>query len=250
MTPINGRAEAVETFALDLVQLRRDGRVFTGPVDQLSSYEYYGAPVYCAGAGTIVEVVRDLPDEKPGNSLASGTAETAAGNHVIEDMGSNRYAMYAHLAPLSVSVQVGDVVKEGQVLGKLGNSGNTSAPHLHSQVMDKPSSLGARGLPFVFDRMQRRYRHAGSLEDEARQTVSGEPFSLIPVPASRELHHIMPLTFDLLDFDARSRAFHPAVFNSVADGICCIEEAVRAALLVGTWCPMEGRVSPNRAGTQ
>ena len=56
LTPINGRAAPVETFATDLVQLRKDGRAFAGPVDQLSSYEYYGVNVYCARAGTVVEV--------------------------------------------------------------------------------------------------------------------------------------------------------------------------------------------------
>jgi hypothetical protein len=200
MTPINGRAAPVETFAMDLVQLRTDGRVFSGPVDQLSSYQYYGTGVYCAGAGVVVEVVRDLPDEKPGASPANGSAETAAGNHVIVEMEGRRYAMYAHLAPHSIPVQVGDSVSTGQILGKLGNSGNTSTPHLHFQVMDQPSPLGARALPFVFDHMRRRFRYAGTLDDEGKQTFSGEPLSLAPVDGAVDLRDKMPLTFDLLDF--------------------------------------------------
>jgi hypothetical protein len=199
-TPVNGVAEAAETFAVDLLQLRKDGRVFSGPVDKLSSYEYYGASVYCAGAGKVVEVVRDLQDEVPGSTPTNLTVQTAAGNHVIIEMKGKRYAMYAHFAPHSVTVQVGDEVREGQLLGKLGNSGSTSAPHLHFQVMDGPSPLAARPLPFVFRSFSRHYRYSGDLNEEGRQTVSGEPLKLSPENEGK-FENAMPLTFDLLDFE-------------------------------------------------
>jgi murein DD-endopeptidase MepM/ murein hydrolase activator NlpD len=78
-----------------------------------------------------------------------GFAETsrAAGNHLIVDMGNSQYALYVHLKPYSVTLQMGDVVTEGQKLGLLGNTGNTSGPHLHFQVMDRPSALKTNGLP-------------------------------------------------------------------------------------------------------
>src|SRR5271169_2664779 len=62
--------------------------------------------------------------------------------------GHSQYALYAHLKPYSVTLQVGDVVTEGQKLGLLGNTGNTTGPHLHFQVMDRPSALKTNGLPF------------------------------------------------------------------------------------------------------
>jgi len=200
MTPINGSAAPVETFAADLVQLREDGRVYSGPIDQLSSYQYYGANVYCAGSGTVVEVLRDLPDETPGRSPENATAATAAGNHVIVEMKGQHYVMYAHLAPFSITVQVGDAVQVGQILGKLGNSGSSGVPHLHLQVMDRPSPLGARALPFAFDQIRRRYHYSGSLDEEGRQTFSGEPMSLAPVNGPTKFRNKLPLTFDLLDF--------------------------------------------------
>jgi murein DD-endopeptidase MepM/ murein hydrolase activator NlpD len=173
--------------------------VYSGPVNQLSSYAYYGVNVYCAGPGKVVEVVRDLPDEIPGATPSDITVQTAAGNHVIVQRAGKRYAMYAHLVPNSVTVQLGDSVETGQVLGKLGNSGSSSVPHLHFQVMDAPSPLNAHGLPFVFDHMGRRYVFSGSLDEEARQTVFGEPVTLTLAPNPGELHDVMPLTFDLLD---------------------------------------------------
>jgi len=127
---------------------------------------------------------------------------TTAGNHVIVEMEGRRYAMYAHLAPFSITVQVGDAVQAGQILGKLGNSGSSSTPHLHFQVTDQPSPLGARALPFVFDRVQRHYRFSGSLDEEAQQASSGVPLSLAPVKGLKELRNKLPLTFDLLDFSS------------------------------------------------
>jgi murein DD-endopeptidase MepM/ murein hydrolase activator NlpD len=198
--PVNGRALTGEGFAADLIQLRKDGRVYSGPVNQLSSYAYYGANVSAAAPGKVVEVVRDMPDEVPGATPTNITVATAAGNHVIVQMAGKRYAMYAHLVPNSVTVQVGDSVETGQPLGKLGNSGSTSAPHLHFQVMDAPSPLDAHGLPFVFDHFGRRFVYSGSLNDEGGQTISGEPLTLVLAPNPGQLQDVMPLTFDLLDF--------------------------------------------------
>jgi murein DD-endopeptidase MepM/ murein hydrolase activator NlpD len=80
------------------------------------------------------------------------TLETVGGNHVILDVGGGYYAFYAHLVPGSVKVKVGDRVKKGQQVGLLGNSGNSTAPHLHFHMGDKNSPLGSEGLPFLFDK--------------------------------------------------------------------------------------------------
>jgi murein DD-endopeptidase MepM/ murein hydrolase activator NlpD len=61
-----------------------------------------------------------------------------------------------HLTPKSLRVSVGARVRRGQVLGLLGNSGNSDAPHLHFHVTDGPSPLGSEGVPYVFPSMQHR----------------------------------------------------------------------------------------------
>jgi murein DD-endopeptidase MepM/ murein hydrolase activator NlpD len=71
---------------------------------------------------------------------------------VIVDIGGGRYAFYAHLKPGSITVKEGERVRRGQVLARLGNSGNTGFPHLHFHVMDAPLPLGAdHNLPYVID---------------------------------------------------------------------------------------------------
>jgi murein DD-endopeptidase MepM/ murein hydrolase activator NlpD len=82
--------------------------------------------------------------------LAKGlTAIT--GNYVMIDHGKNEYSLYAHLQLDSVGIRVGDQVKAGDVIGKLGSSGNSTEPHLHFHVCDKPDPLMCAGIPVNFN---------------------------------------------------------------------------------------------------
>jgi murein DD-endopeptidase MepM/ murein hydrolase activator NlpD len=72
-----------------------------------------------------------------------------AGNHVIVAT-AGTYALYAHLAPGSVAVTSGQQVRAGELLGRVGHSGNSTAPHLHFHLMDSADPLQARGIPCAF----------------------------------------------------------------------------------------------------
>jgi murein DD-endopeptidase MepM/ murein hydrolase activator NlpD len=71
------------------------------------------------------------------------------GNYVIM-RGGDVFAAFAHLAPGSVAVSSGQAVRNGDVLGRVGHTGNSTAPHLHFQLMDSLDPLHARGVPCVF----------------------------------------------------------------------------------------------------
>ena len=71
------------------------------------------------------------------------------GNHVIVRCGDD-YAAFAHLATGTVAVEVGQAVRVGDLLGRVGHTGNSTAPHLHFQLMDSPDPLAARGVPCAF----------------------------------------------------------------------------------------------------
>jgi len=72
------------------------------------------------------------------------------GNGVVIDHGNGEFSLIAHLQPKTQHFKVGDKVKAGDVLGKCGNSGNTSEPHLHYHLQDGPDITTAEGLPAVF----------------------------------------------------------------------------------------------------
>jgi len=109
--------------------------------------------VLAVADGTVVETLNTLDEQLPGKlpDPATITLQNIDGNHVVIDIGNGMYAFYAHLQKGSVPVKKGQLVKRGQALGKLGNTGNTSAPHLHFHVMDGASVLGSSGLPYEID---------------------------------------------------------------------------------------------------
>lgn len=148
--PVNGAAHVAERFAIDFVQIDPLGKLFEGPLDQLSSYPYFGDEVLSATAGKVVGVLDDIPNTPAGAFPPAITAERAGGNHVVVAIGHGRFAFYAHLQPGSVRVEVGQKVKVGQTLGLLGNSGNSNAPHLHFHLMDSPHPLASNGVPYRF----------------------------------------------------------------------------------------------------
>lgn len=197
--PMNGTLDPSEQFAIDWIKIDSQGRAFRGDGKKPEDWLCYGTDLLAVADGTVVEVMRDLPDVPPGAPPADLTIPQIAGNHVILDLGGGRYAMYAHLAPGSATVHVGDRVKTGQKLGLLGNSGNTTGPHLHFQISDRPSTLDDTALPFVFDRMTLTGRTSLNIDDIDAYSIKGTPLPL-EATGNKVLNKAMPLTRDVLNF--------------------------------------------------
>src|SRR6476660_690198 len=153
LIPISGTPAIAQRFAIDWVKVADDDKTFKG--DQLKNESYYaeGLAALAVANGTVVEVKDSIPENVPGiNSRAVPiTLETVGGNHVIIDIGGGYYAFYAHLKPGGVKVKLGDKVKRGQVIGLVGNTGNSTEPHLHFHVADANSPLGSEGIPYRLD---------------------------------------------------------------------------------------------------
>ena len=88
-----------------------------------------------------------------------------AGNHIVQDLGDGNYALYAHIKTGAVKVKIGDRLTAGQVIGSVGNTGNSDAPHLHFHVMSTPDPLRSNGLPFVFTEFRLDARVAEPADD-------------------------------------------------------------------------------------
>jgi murein DD-endopeptidase MepM/ murein hydrolase activator NlpD len=116
-----------------------------------------------SGDGKVVFVRDGLPDQTPGADLLEPEGPLDfGGNQVVVRMGRGVYAQYYHLQPGSISVRKGERVKTGQLLGKLGNTGNSFSPHRHFDLTTGPNVFTSDSLPYVFD----RYRWAGSADLE------------------------------------------------------------------------------------
>jgi len=158
-----------EEFALDIAKVGESGLSHKGDGTRFDDYYAYGADVLAAADGRVTSTANDQQEDpsamqrpnetqeayfarlqkEQGERLAKGLT-SITGNYVMIDHGKNEYSLYAHLQPGSVRVHVGDQVKAGAVIGKLGSSGNSTEPHLHFHVCDKPDPLMCAGIPVNF----------------------------------------------------------------------------------------------------
>lgn len=136
-----------QRHAYDLV-MWKDGGTFTGDGLENEDYHCFGEPIESPVDARVTEVVSDLPDNVPGQTDPAHRA----GNHVMLEVGPSRYLLLAHLQQDSIVLRLGDQVRRGAQIGRCGNSGNTSEPHLHLHIQDKPGvdDAGAVGLPLHF----------------------------------------------------------------------------------------------------
>jgi hypothetical protein len=156
----NGKYYTAEMFDIDWLQVK-NGAFFTGDGKSLTDYPGYGKKIYAAAPGKVIRVTKNRPEAPltgPNDDLEG--ANSFAGNRVIIRMSRNEYQFYAHFQPRSVRVDRGQHVRAGQVLGLLGNSGNSSAPHLHFGIHDGPVPATSDSLPFTIG----RYRYQGSAD--------------------------------------------------------------------------------------
>jgi murein DD-endopeptidase MepM/ murein hydrolase activator NlpD len=142
---LNGHS-ANESNAVDFQLMGTNGRTHTGSAGApLTDYPGFGSPVLAPVDGRIVEVTDGYPDTPPGTNGDHP-------NNLVVDIGGGRYVVLAHLRQDSVTVQVGDLVRLGQPLAAVGNSGHTNEPHLHLQVQDSPTGTedADRTYPMAF----------------------------------------------------------------------------------------------------
>lgn len=138
-------AAADQRFAYDFL-VRVDGASHSGAGKELTDYHCWDRPILAPAAGEVVAAIDGLPDQPPGVMDPSNPP----GNHVVLDLGDGEYALLGHLRRGSVSVAPGEKVAAGQPLGRCGNSGNTSEPHLHFHLQDGPAFGRGHGLPAFF----------------------------------------------------------------------------------------------------
>ena len=141
-----------QRYAIDWVQVDARGSSYTGDVRRNSSFYAYGEDLLASADGVVTAIGDGIPDNIPGQEpVVPITLETITGNYVLLQLSGNRYALYAHLQPGSLRVRQGDRVTKGTVLGLVGNSGNSTEPHLHFHLCDANATLACEGLPYVYD---------------------------------------------------------------------------------------------------
>jgi biotin carboxyl carrier protein len=188
---VNGRRiETPETFAVDWALLKGD-RVYEGDGSRNDQFYVYGADVYAVANGTVVSVQDGKPDATPNKAMTPKTLSDFGGNQVMLEIAPKVYAVYAHLQPGSLRVKVGDTVKVGATLAKIGNTGPSLGPHLHFGLLNRPDLFTGRSLPFVID----SYTLAGTADFKASQ---GDTVAI--TPESKQVRSVYPLYGSIQNF--------------------------------------------------
>jgi hypothetical protein len=145
-----------QRFAIDLVRIDMNGETHMPSVLGKEGYYAWNEDIVSAGSGRVVAVVSDQRDHEIGE--AASPTEHPAGNLVVIQHAPRLFSVYAHMQRATATVNVGDRVERGQIIGRIGNSGDSSQPHLHIHFTDEwPESTNpietyvlSQGVPAVF----------------------------------------------------------------------------------------------------
>jgi len=168
-----------------------DGRRIEGKGATNEQFYAYGANVFAVADGTVVSVQEGKPDATPNKLMTPQTLSDFGGNQVMLEIAPNVYAVYGHPQPGSLRVKVGDSVKVGSPLAKIGNTGPSFGPHLHFGLLNRPAIFTGRSLPFVID----SYTLAGTVDIKASQ---GD--TLAVSPNSKQVRSAYPLYGGIQNF--------------------------------------------------
>jgi len=172
-----GMARVAERYCVDWLKVDAAGKLFHGDQTVCSNWYVYGQNIYAATAGEVVFVQEGMPDQSPVGTVKDVNIYNGTGNSVTVTTGVN-YAVYGHMIPNSIAVKVGQAVTKGQLIGRVGNSGNSQAPHLHFGIHTEYPYYISEGLPYYIDSFEK----AGTL---ANPDLTGGTLVLLPSPSAR-----------------------------------------------------------------
>lgn len=140
-----------QRYAYDFLILDDEARSFSGDEKNLNSYYCYGKDVLAPADGIVVAVYDHFSDCRIlGGGQTDSSASDIGGNRIMIQHTEGEFSTLCHLMSRSVTVQVGQRVRRGDVIARCGNSGNTSEPHIHFQVQNTKNFYSSIGLPTRF----------------------------------------------------------------------------------------------------
>ncbi|ODU04330.1 MAG: hypothetical protein ABS81_10515 [Pseudonocardia sp. SCN 72-86] len=208
LAPINGKLLVPQRYAIDWYLLDDQHRAWTGDPSKLTSdpskltsYYAYDKPALAAADGVVVDATDGFAETTSApNPPPLPPIKETVGNHVTVMIAPGVYLLYAHFKTGTVAVKTGQTVKRGDVLGHIGSSGNSTAPHLHFQVMTEGTFFPTDSTPFAFD----CFTVNGQVTERIWDDVLGlQPDPVLPYGASTDTsrHRAqMPLDRNVITF--------------------------------------------------
>ena len=205
--PVNGNLVGSQLFAIDWKQTNNQGGFYTGDRTKNESYVDYGSEVLAVADGTVTAILDGQNANAPGVLPAEDpvlapklTVNNVDGNHIVLNIGNGAYAFYAHLIKGSLRVKPGDKVTKGQVIAKLGNTGNANASHLHFQVMNGPSAIASPSIPYVIDSFDYQGQISPQSIYDADDYLTGNLFGPDHHPKPETRTNQLPMAWAIINF--------------------------------------------------
>jgi hypothetical protein len=143
-----------QTYALDFVKLGPDNRIYSGDGLRLEDHYSWNQPVYATAGGKVAYVGYDMPDLPPGappdSRIFRDDMRRLLGNAIAISHANGEFSYFGHLQQASLTVNEGQIVRRGALIGRVGNSGHSPGPHLHVHLMEGPNLFIDQGLPVRF----------------------------------------------------------------------------------------------------
>lgn len=149
-----GKTTVIERYCVDWVKIDEAGNYFSGDPNVLESWYIYGQDVYSVADGTVISVENDFPDQQMTGPQYETTVYNGTGNYVVIQINGG-YAVYCHFKPNTITVKSGQKVTRGQLIGKVGNSGDSTPPHLHFGLHSEFPYYISESLPYYIDSMEK-----------------------------------------------------------------------------------------------
>lgn len=191
---VGGAVHVPGRFAIDWIKLDDEGHYAHGDPSRPTNWYGYGAEVLAVADATVAAAADDVAEPTQVAADRKVAPQDAAGNYVALDLGNGRYAVYEHLQPGSVRVRPGEHVRRGQVIARLGYTGQSTGPHLHFHVADAPVPLDAEGLPYRLE----RFRLLGAYS--AVEAFGKEAWSPAVNGAAAMRHDELPAPMTVVEF--------------------------------------------------
>jgi hypothetical protein len=147
-----------QRYAYDFLITDEQGRSRPeGTSTAVENYYCYDEPVVAPADGVVVDTFDTALEASRGGGFSHPLKRSIPGGHVVIKHAESEYSFFAHLRPRSIAVSPGEYVTRGQRIGRCGHSGNSSEPHLHFQIQDRPDFAMAASLPVRFDDVDIEY---------------------------------------------------------------------------------------------
>ena len=143
-----------QRYAYDFIIIDDEGKSFAGDNRSVQDYYCYGKNIIAPADGEVVRLSNRYKDSYVDGKNGYCDASIIAGNYITIKYNDDEYSFIAHIMKDSFTVKVGDKVKQGEVIAKCGNTGNSSEPHIHFQLNAGKSFNMSAGLPIAFSNIK------------------------------------------------------------------------------------------------